>query len=250
MALISDYTARITSEHTDKSDYVQTVSISVQPMVEIIGVIDNFTSDFDIDTAIGVQEDAVGVRVGRDRYVTVPFNVYFSIGVAGLGLGQGVLKGSFDPTTGLTKLPDDIYRIILYAKVKADMWDGTIPGAYDAWNTLLSTQTGSFVLIQDWGDASFGVVLVGVSPLPLTTAIFQSSGLDRDLKPATMSGPLFQASVFPAAVVGGTPVFGIGVESTQIAGIGVGALITRVSPILSPEFILGISLLGGPDVLA
>jgi hypothetical protein len=51
-------------------------------------------------------------------------------------------------------------------------------------------------------------------------------------------------------VVGGTPVFGIGVESTQIAGIGVGALITRVSPIVSPEFILGISLLGGPDVLA
>jgi hypothetical protein len=250
MALISDYTARITSEHTDKSDYVQTVSISVQPMVEIIGVIDNFTSNFDIDFAIGVQEDAVGVRVGRDRYVTVPFDVYFSIGVAGLGLGQGVLKGPFDPVTGLTKLPDDIYRLVLYAKVKADMWDGTIPGAYDAWNTLLSTQTGSFVLIQDWGDSSFGVVLVGVSPLPLTTAIFQSSGLDKDLKPSTMSGPLFQASVFPAAVVGGTPVFGIGVESTEIAGIGVGALITRVSPIVSPEFILGISLLGGPDVLA
>jgi hypothetical protein len=227
MASVDSYLSKITSEHNGRTNYVQTVSISVQPMVDIMETVNNLPSDFDIDTAIGVQEDAVGVRVGRDRYVTVPFNVYFSLGIAGLGLGQGVLKRPFDPVTGLTKLPDDLYRILLRAKVKSDMWDGTIPGMYDAWNELL-TGTNNFVLIQDWGDSSFGVILVGVSPLPLTSALFQSSGLAQDLKPATISVRLYTASVYPASVTSGTPVFGIGIQNEKIAGLGVGALIKPV----------------------
>jgi hypothetical protein len=110
--------------------------------------------------------------------------------------------------------------------VAANMWVGTIPGAYAAYDALF-TNTSFFVLIQDYGDLSMDVVLVGESPDAITKALFMTGELD--LKPAAIKLRRMLPTIYPAATPGGTPLFGVGVENNAIAGVGVGQLVQTIS---------------------
>lgn len=223
---LDDYLSRVTSEHNQQPDFIATLSAVLQPLCDLQTVVEHLPFDFDLDLAIGVQLDAVGVRVNRDRFVSLPLNVYFSVGVAGLGVGQGYLKNANDPLTGLTTLPDEPYRIVLRAVIAANFWDGTIPGAYAAYDTLFAN-TGLSVLISDYGDDSMSIALVGVSPDAINLALFSNGELD--LKPAGVELYRLLPAIYPAAVPGGTPLFGVGVENNAIAGVGVGQLAQVIS---------------------
>jgi hypothetical protein len=209
---ISKYVALVTSEHADKPKFNALLAMLLQPIADIIALLESIPGAFDLDDAIGAQLDIIGLWVGVSRNVTVPLaNVFFSLDSPTLGLNQGTLLGRFDPTTGLLTLPDDNYLTLLRAVIASNHWDGTIPGAYKVWNTLFAG-TGFTILIQDGNDMSFILALTGPVPDAVTLALF--TGGQLALKPATI-----RISAFITPSVANAPYFGIGVENTAIAGL-------------------------------
>lgn len=219
------YLSKITSEHNQQPDYIATLTVLLQPLVDSQAAVEHLPTDFDLDFAIGVQLDAVGVRVNRDRFVDLPL-VYFALDEAGVGLDEGWLFFPGDPVTGITTLPDEPYRMLLRAVIAANQWDGTIPGAYAAWDVLFAG-TPYTMLIQDYNDLSMGIILVGASPDAVTKALFTTGELD--LKPAGVLLRHLLPAAYPAAVPGGFPLFGLDISSDLIAGLDEGYLVEELS---------------------
>jgi len=220
---LSQYTSLITSEHQSAPNFMAMVSLLAQWAVDRQNMLASIPGLYDIDDAVGSQLDAVGLWVGASRNLSVPLtNVYFSLDIAGLGLDQGVIQGPFDPTTGLVSLPDAQYRILLYATIAANNWDGTIPGAYTAWNTIFEP-LGYSILIQDYQNMTMGIALIGPTPDAVTLALFKGGYLN--LIPAGVGVAFYFQQSVP-----GVPVFGLDAENSSVAGLDVGALALIVGP--------------------
>lgn len=215
MPTTDDYLALITSEHRDKPLYSAVVAALTQAFADGANLQLGLPESFDLDTAVGVQLDAVGLWVGRARQVAIPLtNVYFAWDSGDVvGWESGVWQGPFDPDTGITSLPDDAYRLLLRGKIAANHWDGTIPGAYAAWQLVFDG--GQVMLLQDNQDMSITIGFVG-APL---TAIQQALlvGQYLPLKPA---GVRIRYYAFPANA---GPMFGWGVTNANLAGWGAGS---------------------------
>src|SRR6516164_6772126 len=106
MAASSDYTSLITSEHSSKPRFSAMVAAVAQCFADQINVMQSIPAAFDLDQAIGVQLDAVGLWAGITRQVATPLSVYFSLDTTGLGFDQGNWQGPFDPSSGLVSLDD------------------------------------------------------------------------------------------------------------------------------------------------
>lgn len=158
---IENYLNLITSEHRDKPKFEATVTVGVSPFAKIQDVLNGLPADFDIDTATGVQIDAVGVWIGRSRRIDTPLTgIYFTWeGLLSEGWDAGSWKGEFDPDSGLVDLPDGAYRTLLKAKIAANNWDGSIPQAYDIWLSAFGAE--SILLIQDNQDMSMVIAIAG-----------------------------------------------------------------------------------------
>lgn len=130
---IPDYTGLIISQHALKPKFAATVGLSVEPFVALQAMDAEAISATTIDNARGVQLDWIGEWVGITRNVPTPISgVYFSWNTTiAEGWNNGIWKGEFDPTTGLSQLPDNDYRILIKAKIKANNSSGTIPEIYD-----------------------------------------------------------------------------------------------------------------------
>jgi hypothetical protein len=218
IATTSKYVGLITSEYQQSPKFLAMIAAIVEAFVDNQNLTLALPSLFDIDQAVGVQLDKVGERVGRTRFLRVPLpNVYFTWDAEGLGWDQGIwYQENFNPTTGLVRLDDDSYRLLLYAVVAANQWDGTISGAYTAWNTIFQP-LGFHILIQDYGDMSIAIVLMGDdAPNAVAKSLFSSGELD--LKPA---GVRIVAHMIQS--VPGIPVFGWDVQNDNISGWDVGA---------------------------
>lgn len=133
---MSKYTDLITNYHATKPKYFDHIDLSTQPLIDITTATKGLVSAFDIDTAVGVQLDTLGLWIGRSRIVSQPIEgVYFSWDTDELGYDQGVWQGPYDPDSGYTSLSDDTYRIILKAKIAINNWDGrndSLPPILDA----------------------------------------------------------------------------------------------------------------------
>ena len=102
---MSKYTDLITNYHATKPKFLDHVDLSTRPMIDITGATRGLVSAFDIDTAVGVQLDTLGLWIGRSRIVSQPISgVYFSWDTDGLGYDQGVWQGPYDPDSGYTTL--------------------------------------------------------------------------------------------------------------------------------------------------
>ncbi|MBB3004350.1 hypothetical protein FHX57_006732 [Paraburkholderia tropica] len=220
-ALLTDYTSLITSEHADKPKFMAMVSLLAQWGVDRRNMLASIPGLFDIDSAIGQQLDFIGEWVGVKRTLSVPLSgVYFSFDTTSLGFDQGTWLGPYDPTTGLVSLPDSQYRILLYATIAANNWDGTVPDAYNAWSTIFQP-LGYSILISDNQDMTMDIVLVGPQPDAVTLALFVGGYLN--LRPA---GVGINNYYLPSVV--GSPVFGFDVETTSISGFDVGGWVIAV----------------------
>jgi hypothetical protein len=219
-AQLSDYTSLITSEH-QQPKFLAMVSLLAQWAVDRRNLLASIPGLYDIDVAVGQQLDRVGEWVGISRNLPLPLtNVYFSFDADGLGFDGGTWKGPFDPTTGLVALPDDQYRILLYAKIAANNWDGTVPGAYTAWNTIFAP-LGYSILISDNQDMTMDIVLVGPQPDAVTLALFTGGFLN--LRPAGVGINNYYLPSVPDS-----PVFGFDVETSAISGFDVGGWVIAV----------------------
>jgi hypothetical protein len=256
MAQVSDYTGLITSEHADKPRFVATLAAIAQCFVDVQNAVIGIPFEFDLDDAIGVQLDAVGEWVGITRNVKTPITgVYFSLDTANLGFDQGVWQGPFDPTTGLSSLDDDTYRLLIRAKIGANNWDGTLGtsaailngifGAasiqvtgftvelsggsqlvtFDTTTSSLVAVAGqvpqasadaTYVFIQDNGDMSITYGIAGNVPSTLFLALLRGGYIPLKPEAVHINGYYVTSN-------SGSPLFGFDVENNFISGFDVGA---------------------------
>lgn len=212
---LSFYEGLITSEHSDKPVFMGVLDILLEGPVGIQDTIFGLINDFDIDLAVGVQLDVIGEWVGLSRKVEVPITgVYFTWDdVPSDGWDYGLWQGEFDPTEGLTSLPDDIYRQALYTKILLNHWDGSIPGAYTIYNTLLAI-SGNSAIIQDNENMSMIVGVLGATLPPVILALLTGGYLD--IRPEGVGIAYYGTTTAPG------PFFGFDVENSSISGYDVG----------------------------
>jgi hypothetical protein len=212
---ISKYVGLITSEHADKPKFVALVSGVVQPIADMVAVAQSLETIFDLDFAVGQQLDFAGQWVGKTRDLVAPISgVFFSVDVAP-GLDEGVVWAPGTPSQGLEQLPDEQYRLVLYARVLNNQWDGSLPHAYEIYNTLFSG-TGYLPFIQDNGDRTMNIGLSAKLPDALTLALLTQGLLD--VRPA---GVRILNYITPSA---NAPIFALDMENSYFAGVDVGAV--------------------------
>ena len=214
MASVDKYTELITPWHRGKRKFTATVSAVAQCFTDQQNAMSSMVMAFDLDNALGVQLDAVGLWVGIGRNVKTPFaGVYFSLDVAGVGFNQGVWKGPFDPTTGITTLDDDTYRLLIKAKIAANHWDGTMEQSA----TVLQLIFGSTapVFIEDNQDMTMNIGLAGAPPTALFVALL--TGGYVPLRPEGVRIANFVISNTNA------PLFGFDMKNQYVAGFNQGA---------------------------
>jgi hypothetical protein len=217
------YVSLIEKFYLSKPNYMATIKTTSDPAIAMQNFIASLIQDFDLDLAVGVQLDAIGVIVGRSRQIESSLmNVFFSWGISGVGWGQGIWLGPYTPTTGVTSLQDEPYRTLLRAKIAANSWDGTIPGALLALADLFTDESSSSVFLQDNGDMTMTVAVVGSqTPSAMTWALLIGGYVP--LKPAGVP-----VKSYGISSVLSTPIFGFGIaDGTYIGGWGIGAWMTK-----------------------
>jgi hypothetical protein len=204
------YLSLITSEHSERPRFVATVEACVAPFAKVQDVLRSLPQAFDVDTATGVQLDAVGRWVGIGRRVASPISgVYleWDNDSAPVGWEEGVWKDEFDPDDGLLTLPDESYRLLIKAKIAANHWDGTIPGIYAVWEQVFQ---GSSIIVEDLQDMTMTVGVSGVALSTLDTKLLLDGYLV--VKPAGVR--IRDYAIIPVAGV----LFAWDFEETEVYG--------------------------------
>jgi hypothetical protein len=215
---VSNYTSLVTSEYANSTNFLDTISVSVQPFVDGQNVLLGMPEGYDLDNAVGAQLDAVGLWIGITRYVNIPLSdVYFSWDTSGLGWDQGYWKGEFDPSQGVSALNDTVYRFVLQAKAASNHWDGTMPGAAVALaNIFNSTDTpGTLLYIEDKQNMSILFGLAGVQPPQIYQSLLTNGTFL--LSPGGIPVEYVMTSL------SGSPVFGLDSFGSYVAGLDEGA---------------------------
>lgn len=214
MAELTEYTALITSEHRDKPRFMAVVGALVQPLVDQMNVLQSMPGKFDLDNAVGVQLDDVGLWVGVSRKIRTPLTgIYFSFDIDGLGFDQGTWKGPFDPDTGLTVLDDDTYRLVIRAKIGANRWDGTLESSAAILNSIFGADT--HVFIEDHQDMSMTIGIAGKVPPAVFLALLAGGYIP--LKPEGV-----RVAYTVVTSVDGAPLFGFDMDNELVAGFDTG----------------------------
>lgn len=129
---INKYLNLITSEHKTKPNFMSWVSANLNLINDATLVMNNIITNFDIDKAIGVQLDTLGVILGLSRTV------------------------NFQPGDGSSPdLDDSTYRLILKSRVIRNQWDGTIISLQKLWNTAFPDVAMQIVDNQNMTITSF-----------------------------------------------------------------------------------------------
>ena len=193
---LADYIGLITSWHSDKPKFVNTVAVLVQPLVDAQAMLAQMTADFDLDTAVGVQLDQVGQWIGRTRYISQPITgVFFSFNDGAgprTGFNQGIWLGDYDPTDAITAMDDETYRTVLKLQAIANHWDGTLTSIAEPLDSVFPG-----IAIQDLGDTPAGlmsmdVLLPGAFVSSLLLAILEQ---DFPIKPSGVHVSFIETSV-------------------------------------------------------
>jgi hypothetical protein len=201
--------------------FLATLAAYTQGQVDNQNLLAALPNDFDLDLAVGVQLDAVGVRVGATRVLEVPLTgVFFAWDTVGLGWGEGTWLGPYVDGDTLYDLPDSDFRTLLYAVIAKNHWDGTIPGAY-AVLAIAFAGMGYTFLIQDNQDMSLTYIVIG-PPLSVVMRALLIAG-QLTLKPA---GVRITGYFKPS--VPDEPIFGWGPDSATIGGWGTGCWLEPV----------------------
>jgi len=111
------------------------LAANLQPLDDILNCLLQFPAAFDINTAIGVQLDTIGVIVGQSR--TVGFQP----------------SGSVSPT-----LDDPTYRLLLRARIYQNHWTGKMDALLNIWRNLFP---GGTLIVNDHQDMTVAIFVAG-----------------------------------------------------------------------------------------
>lgn len=216
VASVEDYANLVTSEHVVQPNFMASLAALTRGFVEDNNALRLYPAQFDLDVAVGAQLDVVGQWVGLSRRLRVPVSgVYFAFDTVGVGFDEGVWMGPFDPSTGLVSLDDETYRLMLYAKIAANTWDGSLGAAERILAEIFVSSPGTLVFIQDNFDMTMTIGLAGAIPSALFVALLAQEYIP--LRPAAVGSSVVVTSV------DGDPLFGFDVENDYISGFDTGA---------------------------
>jgi hypothetical protein len=135
------------------------------------------TRGYNVNTAVGVELDRIGEWVGIGREVYPPLDgVYFTWDDRKTnGWDMGLWRGENDPPTGLSRLPDEAYRLMIKAKIAANLWDGTIDSAYRVWDAAFNGEVK--IVVTDNQDMSMDMILVTEEDDTILRAILRDEKL-------------------------------------------------------------------------
>lgn len=130
------YESLITSEYrpvsTKMMAFLRGLLQYVEDMTQCLAT---FTPAFDPDTAVGVQLDGIGARIGASRRVT------------------------FQPSGGVSPvLDDDTYRIYIKAAIARNQFTGKIDSLQSIWQQLFP---GGRIVIQDGQNMTATIIVTG-----------------------------------------------------------------------------------------
>lgn len=195
----ADYTRLVTPEHRDKPRFLALVELLTSFAVDERTVIEHLPTDFDVDVAVGVQLDAIGLWVGSTRIITVePSEAYPT------------------PTSPYqVSLSDAIFRRLIKARAVANSWDGTPEGILPVLAAFYGP-AGTYAAVVDNQDMSIDLYIGGVFPTAAEAAVFS-----QFLLPVRPSGVRVKNTWIAAP--GGGPLFGLDIENLFIAGPDIGS---------------------------
>lgn len=256
---VDEIAALVPAWNASRPRFMATLRATVAPFADAQSVIAHLPLDFDLDTSIGAQLDAVGERIGRSRNVRIPIpQPWFTWGDPVRGWGAGIWKGPYSGTFGVYQLDDETYRRLLRANILAKRWDGTVPGAQAAFDVFFN-DPNTYVFVQDkaqvpyptnvfswsvpgsgWGQANWSgggssaglgrvdvamtICIAGKIPSQMALGLLAQNAIP--IKPAGVSVE------YRITSVDRRPVFGFGVQNKYISGWGTGAWA------VSPEYLL------------
>ena len=245
------YLAKIAPEHQGAPKFVATVALTVDVLARLQVFLASIPDAFDLDLAIGVQLDAVGLRVGITRRVPVPLpDPWFSLDDPLRGLDRGVWKGPYDTGSVLDLLDDDTFRRLIRAKILANRWDGTIAGEqaiFDAYfidpatqvfvsDATISAPPPNYFSLDDpargldnsvWAPVGYSLAGSGAADMRMNVGV--SGKIPSVVDLAIMAQGLIGAK--PAGVTvnylvtskNNAPVFGLDADNEYIGGLDHGA---------------------------
>lgn len=150
---------------------------SLNDAVSVDEAIDLFYNDvWNVETAKGWGLDFWGRVVGVGRVIKINTTKYFGFEEAGDLSADPFGQSPFFPgffSNDNYSLTDDAFRVLIYAKAAANIWDGSIPG-YNAILRILFPGTVSYV--EDNEDMSMTIVL-GFTPTPVQQSILFNTGV-------------------------------------------------------------------------
>ena len=121
------YLNGIESQHSTKPRFMQHLTEILEKIDGATGAATDMPLAFFIEEAAGNQLDILGKLIGITRTITIPGSDYYGITV-----------------------DDEQYRALLYAKIFANHWDGTIEMFHQIWNeTLGKMMDASYIDNQD-----------------------------------------------------------------------------------------------------
>lgn len=129
------YQNLLTSEYKQSPQMNAWLTALLNIANDISNCLISISTAFDLDYAIGVQLDILGVIVGVSRVV------------------------NFQPSNNISPVLDDAtYRLLLRATIANNQWDGKIGSLYPIWQTLFP---GGTIIIIDNQDMTATIVLTG-----------------------------------------------------------------------------------------
>ncbi len=250
MRSTDSYVGLIPNANSTKPRFVATITATVDPLARMQAALREMAvSDFDLDTAIGVQLDAVGARVGCSRQLPYPLQgIFFTWGDPARGWGKGIWKGAIGAGVGLYELDDDTFRRLIRSTILANIWDGSASGAQAILDAYF-TDPETLVFIEDdgysplnqfftWDDPARGWAQGNwkgandtslSDPLPMRMVVGVAGKLpsliDLGLLAQGAFGvkPLGVAITYRVTSVNNTPIFGWGMGNEYVSGWGSGS---------------------------
>ena len=129
------YLNLIPSQYRLQPKFMKWLEAGIQKLQDSNSTAQEIISNFDLDTATGVQLDIIGKLIGRSRQL------------------------DFRPRTEVSSILDDTsYRLLLKAKMVWNQWKGTLPELYNAWQEIFPNGN---LLILDNQDMSMDVIVSG-----------------------------------------------------------------------------------------
>ena len=227
MSYQNEYTDFIAGAHVDKPDFQRWVFTLTEPLRVARERLANLQHDFDVDTAVGVQLDAVGARVGVSRNIPTRLTgVYFALDdIDGVGLDFGVWKGPYDPDDGLTRLDDDTYRAVIKSKILSNSWNGQ-NGTLPEFLSKVLSYFGMDAKVLDMQD--FQTMRVAIHLTKSTTPPIVWELITRRIIAITAAGVTIQ-------LVDNTPWFGLDYDTASVKGLDEGSWFPFDQNILETE---------------